>query len=119
MNGDRAAALERFVTGRYPAAGAAQSPPSCTPSRLPGGLRQLYRLAKQRPGALGTQNNILPEPLLHTDQLGEMLVFGAENQGGFFWSVLWTLDGLEADPTLWFCELDEEPIAEQEPLSGF
>lgn len=71
VNGDRAAALEQFVTGWYPAAGTAQSPPSCTPSRLPGGLSQLYRLAKQRPGALGTQNSILPEPLLHTDQLGE------------------------------------------------
>ncbi|MFF8798121.1 hypothetical protein [Streptomyces globisporus] len=118
VNGDRAAALEQFVTGWYPAAGATESP-SCSPSRLPGGLRQLYRLAQQRPGALGTQNSILPEPDLHTDHLGEMLVFGVENQGGFFWSLLWTLDGPEADPTVWFREFDEEPIAEQEPLSGF
>jgi hypothetical protein len=48
-----------------------------------------------------------------------MLVFGVESQGGFFWSLLWTLDGPEADPTVWFREFDEEPIAEQEPLSGF
>jgi hypothetical protein len=48
-----------------------------------------------------------------------MLVFGEENQGGFFWSLLWTLDGPEADPTVWFREYDEPPIAEQEPLSGF
>ncbi|MFD6464657.1 hypothetical protein [Streptomyces goshikiensis] len=61
----------------------------------------------------------MPEPDLHTDHLGEMLVFGVENQGGFFWSLLWTLDGAEADPTVWFREFDEEPIAEQEPLSGF
>ncbi|GGN96231.1 hypothetical protein GCM10011579_097460 [Streptomyces albiflavescens] len=48
-----------------------------------------------------------------------MLIFGEEDQGGFFWSLLWTLDGLEADPTVWFLEYDEPPIAEQEPLSGF
>jgi hypothetical protein len=119
LNGDRAAALEQFVTGWYPTADATESPTSDSSSRLPGGLRQLYRLAKQRPGALGTQNRILPEPDLHTDHLGEMLVFGVENQGGFFWSLLWTLEGPEADPTVWFREFDEEPIAEQEPLSGF
>ncbi|MFI1355252.1 hypothetical protein ACH4TV_17025 [Streptomyces sp. NPDC020898] len=119
VNGDRAAALEHFVTGWYPAAGTAESPSPGSPSRLPGGLRQLYRLAKQRPGALGTQNSILPERDLHTDHLGEMLVFGVENQGGFFWSLLWTLDGLETDPTVWFREFDEEPTAEQEQLSGF
>ncbi|MFE4256538.1 hypothetical protein ACFRU3_45415 [Streptomyces sp. NPDC056910] len=119
VNGDRAAALEQFVTGWYPAAGATEPPATCAPSRLPAGLRQLYRLAKQRPGALGTQNRILPGPDLHTDHLGEMLVFGVENQGGFLWSLLWTLDGPEADPTVWFREFDEEPIAEQEPLSGF
>ncbi|WP_393063410.1 hypothetical protein [Streptomyces sp. LN549] len=119
VNGDRAAALEQFVTGWYPAGDTTESPSTYSPSRLPGGLRQLYQLAKQRPGALGTQNSILPEPDLHTDHLGEMLVFGVENQGGFFWSLLWTLDGPEADPTVWFREFDEEPIAEQEPLSGF
>jgi hypothetical protein len=119
VNGDRAAALEQFVTGWYPAAGATEPPASCAPSRLPARLRQLHRLAKQRPGALGTQNRILPEPDMHTDHLGEMLVFGVESQGGFLWSLLWTLDGPEADPTVWFREFDEEPIAEQEPLSGF
>ncbi|MFH9575594.1 hypothetical protein ACH4MG_34280 [Streptomyces sp. NPDC017454] len=119
VNDDRAAALEQFVTGWYSAAGATEPPANRSSSRLPGGLRQLYRLAKQRPGALGTQNRILPESDLHTDHLGEMLVFGAENQGGFFWSLLWTLDGPEADPTVWFREFDEEPAAEQEPLSGF
>ncbi|MFJ7496831.1 hypothetical protein ACIQZB_37915 [Streptomyces sp. NPDC097727] len=121
VSDDRAAALEQFVTGWYPAVGAAESEPliSDSVSRLPGGLRQLYRLAKQRPGALGIQNRILPEPDLHTDPLGEMLVFGVENQGGFFWSLLWDLDGPEADPTVWFREFDEEPIAEQEPLGGF
>ncbi|MEV7297766.1 hypothetical protein AB0N79_40195 [Streptomyces microflavus] len=43
--------------------------------------------------------------------------FGAT--GGFFWSLPWTLDGPERDPTVWFREFGEEPIAEQEPLSGF
>lgn len=119
VNSDRAAALEQFVTGWYPTATATESPISNSASRLPGGLRQLYRLAKHRPAALGIQNRILPEPDLHTDHLGEMLVFGVENQGGFFWSLLWTLEGPEADPTVWFREFDEEQIAEQEPLSGF
>ncbi|MFE4826258.1 hypothetical protein [Streptomyces sp. NPDC056672] len=119
VNGDRAAALEQFVSGWYPTADATESLVSDSVSRLPGGLRQLYRLAKRRPGVLGIQNRILPEPDLHTDHVGEMLVFGVENQGGFFWSLLWTLEGPEADPTVWFREFDEEPIAEQEPLSGF
>ncbi|MFJ2021663.1 hypothetical protein [Streptomyces nodosus] len=131
VNGDRAAALEQFITGWYPATGATSGAPSGltsdateplpddSASRLPDGLRQLYRLAKQRPGALGTQNRILPEPNLRTDPLGEMLVFGVENQGGFFWSLPWDLDGPEADPTVWFREFDEQPIAEQEPLGGF
>ncbi|MFE2274155.1 hypothetical protein ACFXB4_33640 [Streptomyces lavendulae] len=121
VNGDRAAALEQFITGWYPGTGtdATEPPATSSSSCLPAGLRQLYRLAKRWPGALGAQNSILPESDLHTDHLGEMLVFGVENQGGFFWSLLWTLDGPEADPTVWFREFDEEPIAEQEPLSGF
>ncbi|GGQ38108.1 hypothetical protein GCM10010266_71780 [Streptomyces griseomycini] len=119
VNDDRAAALEQFVTGWYPTADVTESLISGSASRLPAGLRQLYRLAKQRPGALGIQNRILPEPDLHTDHLGEMLVFGVENQGGFFWSLLWTHEEPEADPTVWFREFDEKPIAEQEPLSGF
>lgn len=119
VNGDRAAALEQFITGWYPDTDPTERPATGSPSSLPDGLRHLYRLAKQRPCALGTQNRILPESELHTDHLGEMLVFGVENQGGFFWSLLWTLDGPEADPTVWFREFDEEPIAEQEPLSGF
>jgi hypothetical protein len=80
---------------------------------------QLYRLAQHRPRCLGVQNRILPVAKHQTDPKGEMLVFGEENQGGFFWSLLWTLDGPEADPTVWFREYDEPPIAEQEPLSGF
>ncbi|MFF3937452.1 hypothetical protein [Streptomyces phaeofaciens] len=40
-----------------------------------------------------------------------MLVFGVENQGGFGWSLLWTLDAGETDPTVWFCDDSEKPIA--------
>ncbi|MFK0201763.1 hypothetical protein [Streptomyces lavendulae] len=111
VNGDRAAALEQFITGWYPGTGtdATEPPATSSSSCLPAGLRQLYQLAKQWPGALGAQNGILPELDLHADHLGEMLVFGVENQGGFFWSLLWTLDGPEADPTVWFREFDEEP----------
>ncbi|MFE5140675.1 hypothetical protein ACFRDV_23845 [Streptomyces fagopyri] len=65
------------------------------------------------------QNRILPVAKHQTDPKGEMLVFGEENQGGFFWSLLWTLDGPDADPIVWFRAYDEPPIAEQEPLSGF
>ncbi|WOX12158.1 hypothetical protein [Streptomyces sp. N50] len=35
-----------------------------------------------------------------------MLVFGEENQGGLLWSLLCTLDGPGADPTVWFREDD-------------
>ncbi|MFG2985420.1 hypothetical protein ACGFYQ_29870 [Streptomyces sp. NPDC048258] len=124
VNGDRAAALKEFITGWYPAPTEADTeeagpPTTRTASYLPDGLRQLYRLAERRPGVLGVQNRILPETRLHTDLRGEMRIFGDESQGGFFWSLLWTLDEPEVDPTVWFGEFDEEPIAEQEPLSGF
>jgi hypothetical protein len=121
VNGNRAVALEQFVTGWYPTesevpeAPAAQSPVL----DLPDGLRHFYRLAQHRPRSLGAQNRILPAWRRRTDPRGEMLVFGEETQGGFFWSLLWTLDGSEADPTVWFREYDEPPVAEQEPLSGF
>ncbi|MFJ7207041.1 hypothetical protein ACIQWR_26350 [Streptomyces sp. NPDC098789] len=122
VNGDRAAALERFLTGWYPTdgeAGAVASSRTHAVSALPAGLRQLYRLAERRPAVLGGQNAILPESSRRTDQLGEMRVVADESQGGFCWSLLWTLEGPEADPTVWFREFTEEPIAEQEPLSGF
>lgn len=121
VNGDRAAALEQFITGWYPAASPAPEPPSerAHAFGLPDGLRRFYRLAQHRPRSLGVQNRILPSSACGTDPSGEMLVFGEENQGGFFWSLLWTLDGPETDPAVWFCEYDEPPIAEQEPLSGF
>ncbi|KAF5994043.1 hypothetical protein [Streptomyces sp. WAC00263] len=121
VNGDRASALEQFITGWYPAASeTAELPPvQVPPLDLPDGLGQFYRLAQHRPRCLGVQNRVLPLSKLRTDPTGEMLVFGLENQGGFFWSLLWTLDGPDADPTVWFREYDEPPIAEQEPLSGF
>ncbi len=121
VNGDRASALEQFIAGWYPATSETPEPPSAqAPGRdLPDGLRQFYQLAQHRPGSLGAQNRILPASERQTDPRGEMLVFGEENQRCFFWSLLWTLDGLETDPTVWFREHDEPPIAEQEPLSGF
>lgn len=121
VNGDRAAALEQFITGWYPA-GAADRQSVQVPqpsSMLPGGLKQLFRLAEQRPGVLGVQNRLLTDLVTTTDHQGEMRVFGEENQGGFFWALLWTLDDPETDPTVWFREYNEPPIAEQEPLSGF
>ncbi|MCG8969075.1 hypothetical protein [Streptomyces sp. CL12-4] len=121
VDGDRAAALEQLVTGWYPAAG---QPPHPSPGpagalSLPAGLQQLYRLAEQRPNVLGHHNHILPWHEVLTDHLGELLIFGAENQGCFYWGLPWTLDEPEDDPTVWYREFDETPIAEQEPLSGF
>ncbi|MFJ4686976.1 hypothetical protein [Streptomyces sp. NPDC088789] len=120
VEGDRAAALERFVIGWYPADGPVTAgSPSAPTGALPAGLRQFYRLAEARPQVLGVQNGILPGPDLRTTRLGKMLVFGTENQGGFDWCLRWPPDGSEADPAVWFLEPDEEPVAEQEPLSGF
>ncbi|MFF6994511.1 hypothetical protein ACFY93_06050 [Streptomyces sp. NPDC008313] len=121
LDGRRGSALEQFVTGWYPAESETVAPPSAPvpPVDLPDGLRQFYRLGQHRPRCLGVQNRVLPLSKLHTDAMGEMLVFGEENQGCFLWSLLWTLEGSEADPTVWFSEDDEPLIAEQEPLSGF
>lgn len=120
VNGDRAVALEQFVTGWYPTTDTADTPSAGLPlAPIPSGLRQLYRLAVQRPAALGVQNSICPESALRTDDRGEMLVFGVENQGCFVWSLSWPLGGGETDPTVWFCDDSEGPIAEQEALSGF
>ncbi|MGP4090580.1 hypothetical protein [Streptomyces sp. KR55] len=121
VNGNRASALEQFITGWYPAMSEEAGPPSVQAPALdlPDGLRQFYQLAEHHPGCRGAQNRILPASKRRTDPRGEMLVFGEENQGGFFWALLWTLDGPETDPTVWFREYDEPPIAEQEPLSGF
>ncbi|MFF8884074.1 hypothetical protein [Streptomyces flaveolus] len=125
VDGDRAAALEQFVTGWYPAADQPQPQPRhpssapAGPRSLPGRLQQLYLLAEQRPVVLGRHNHILPWHEVSTDLLGELLVFGAENQGGFYWGLPWILDEPQDDPDVWFCVFDEKPIAEQEPLSGF
>jgi hypothetical protein len=121
VNGDRVTGLEQFITSWYPAASGSPEPPSgqVTATDLPDALQRFYQLAQHHPRSLGAQNRILPASSCRTDPHGEMLVFGEENQGGFFWSLLWTLDGPETDPVVWFCECDEPPIAEQEPLSGF
>ncbi|MEU8777180.1 hypothetical protein [Streptomyces sp. NPDC048606] len=123
VNGDRAAALEEFVTTWYPAGTESDHDAAHPTPPLPPALRHLHRLARQRPAALGAQNRILPGSDPRTDPLGEMIVFGVENQGGFFWSLLWTLDAPDlapdVDPTVWFRCHDEPPIAEREPLSGF
>ncbi|MFE1203674.1 hypothetical protein ACFW5V_18500 [Streptomyces sp. NPDC058762] len=121
VNEDRSAALEQFVTGWYPAAGQPPSPPSVPAGSrsLPDGLQQLYLLAEQRPDALGRHNHILPWHEVRSDPLGELLVFGVENQGCFYWGLPWTWDEPEDDPTVWFREYDDKPVTEQEPLSGF
>ncbi|MER5990551.1 hypothetical protein [Streptomyces viridosporus] len=120
VNGNRATALEQFITGWYPTLSEAPEPPSVQPPALdlPEGLRHFYHLAQRHPSSLGVQNRIFPASELRTDPNG-MLVLGEENQGGFVWSLQRTPDGSESDPTVWFRGYDEPPVAEQEPLSGF
>ncbi|WP_431959113.1 hypothetical protein [Actinacidiphila sp. bgisy160] len=65
------------------------------------------------------QNYIVQDPGRETDICGDMRVFGVENQGCFYWSLLWSLGEPEGDPTVWYREDAEPPIAELEPLSGF
>ncbi|MEV5644920.1 hypothetical protein AB0L67_33045 [Streptomyces flaveolus] len=64
VNGDRAAALEQFVTGWYPAADQPQPRhPSSAPAgsrSLPGRLQQLYLLAEQRPVCSDTTTTSCP-----------------------------------------------------------
>ncbi|MFJ3221782.1 hypothetical protein ACIPJS_00245 [Streptomyces sp. NPDC086783] len=119
-NGNRATALEQFITGWYPAMSKAPEGPSLqAPTlELPEGLRHFYDLARRHPASLGVQNRIIPASNLWVDPNG-LIVFGEENQGGFVWSLPLTPDGPEADPTVWFRGYDEPPIAEQESLSGF
>ncbi|MER6106602.1 hypothetical protein [Streptomyces hirsutus] len=120
VNGNRATALEQFITGWYPVMSEAPETPSVQAStlNLPEGLRHFYHLARRHPGSLGVQNRIIPASKLRTDP-NETIIFGEENQGGFVWSLPRRPDGSEADPTVWFQEHGEPPIAEQEPLSGF
>ncbi|WUD77793.1 hypothetical protein OG937_41835 [Streptomyces sp. NBC_00510] len=121
VNGDRALALERFVTGWYPATDGAAKPPFVPggSTDLPTALTQLYRLAVRRPGVLGVQNRIVEDPRRETDRCGDMRVIGVENQGGFHWSTPWTPGEPEDDPTVWYRVHDEPPVAERELLSGF
>lgn len=121
VNGDRALALERFVTGWYPVTAGDGEPPFVRGCRadLPGALAQLHRLAVRRPGVLGVQNRMVEDPGRETDRCGDMRVIGVENQGGFHWSTLWRPGESEDDPTVWHRVDDEPPVAENEPLSGF
>ncbi|MCX5526192.1 hypothetical protein OG342_25620 [Streptomyces bobili] len=120
VNGNRATALEQFITGWYPTMSEALEPPSVPALTLdlPEGLRHFYHLSRRHPNSLGVQNRIFSTPKLRTDPNG-MIIFGEENQGGFVWALPRTLDGLGSDPTVWFQGYGEPLIAEQEPLSGF
>lgn len=119
VNGDRAAALEAFLTGWYPPAGDDERPGLDASPHLPRALSRLYGIAARRPGVLGVQNRLLPEPETVSDRLGESLVLGVENQGGFVWALRGTKEEPGSDPTVWFRVGDGEPVAEEEPLSGF
>ncbi|MEU3600915.1 hypothetical protein ABZ714_19655 [Streptomyces sp. NPDC006798] len=117
VGGDRATALELFITGWHPVGVRTSEPLPVSTAALPVGLRRFHRLAEERPEVLGVQNGILPVPVSRPTSFGDMLVFGTENQGCFDWAVR-PGDGAE-DPVVWFLDPDEEPVAEYEPLSGF
>ncbi|PWI11436.1 hypothetical protein DIZ27_05160 [Streptomyces sp. NWU339] len=120
VNGDRAKALELFVTAWHPVENPEETlrPEASVPS-LPTALRHFYRLAVGRPQVLGRQNHIRPAGILRVDDAGEMIILGHENQGGFRWLLRWTLDDSEPDPTVWYDEDGETLVPEAEPLSGF
>jgi hypothetical protein len=108
---DPVAAMREFLLGWYP--GPAEVAP--VPADLPTPLAELYAVAAGRPDALGTQNGLFPPGQLYTDPDEGLLVFGAENQGGFRWMI----DPAEDDPAVWLVHERTAPVAEREPLSGF
>ncbi|SHJ85647.1 hypothetical protein SAMN05421803_110161 [Nocardiopsis flavescens] len=106
-------ALEEFAAGWYPA----ERPPGTGAyPGLPGPLARFHRLAAARPRLLGGQNRLLPP---HGSGGGAVHVLGEENQGVFSWELRRTAEGFGDDPVVWFSVEGEEPVAEQEPLSGF
>ncbi|MFI1911491.1 hypothetical protein ACH444_37410 [Streptomyces microflavus] len=119
VNADPVRALELFVTGWYTAAEAPR-PASKVFVPVPHALAEFYRLARERPAILGCQNRILPQPEQSAGSDGGHTVIGAENQGGFHWSVLWSADSAESDPAVWVTvDGRSQPRAEHESLSGF
>ncbi|MFI6938521.1 hypothetical protein ACIBI4_04555 [Streptomyces sp. NPDC050418] len=117
VNSDRGAALKEFTTAWHSTTVVAATASGPFHADLPQPLRDFYRLAQQRPAALGVQNYILPPSKIRAD--GEFLTFGFENQGCFDWSLRWMPGEPQADPTVWFRADNDNPVAEQEPLSGF
>ncbi|MFD3466296.1 hypothetical protein ACFWWM_08000 [Streptomyces sp. NPDC058682] len=110
-------ALELFVTSWYPNK-AEPRPAAAIPGSVPPALAGFYRLAEKHPAILGGQNFLAPPAELTTDERAERLIFGTENQGGWEWSIPWDLDAADTDPEVWLTE-EDEPVPEQEPLSGF
>lgn len=108
---DRVAAMREFLLDWYP--GPAEVP--APPADVPAPLAELYAIAAGRPAAMGTQNSLYPPEQLRTDPDEGLLVFGAENQGGFTWMI----DPAEDDPAVWLVWQGLAPVAEREPLSGF
>jgi hypothetical protein len=109
---DPITALQDFVTAWY-----ADVPPATdttnTPDRpLPEPLLAFYRVAAGRQEVLGQFNRILCADELE-DEANGLVLFGAENQGGFYMLI----DPTEADPTVHYDGLEAEQ--EREPLSGF
>ncbi|MDQ7910003.1 hypothetical protein RB614_36450 [Phytohabitans sp. ZYX-F-186] len=115
LPGDRVAALRTFLTGWFPALRTVAGLPVGARTRVPAALAAFYWLAHHHPALLGSQNRILPAHELHVDQHDGRLVFGAENQGVF----QWTLDQGPDDPVVWMVDGHDGPVAMAEPLSGF
>ncbi|MDT0330868.1 hypothetical protein [Nocardiopsis lambiniae] len=114
---DPVRALEEFAADRYPAEA---GPGPEVPSDLPEPLRRFHRLAATRPELLGGQNFLRPAGgPAQEDEEDAGYVIGRENQGVFHWTLRREEDGFGEDPTVWFQRDGEEPVPEEEPLSGF
>lgn len=110
---DRIAAMRGFLATWYPGLDMA----GAVVPGVPAALAALYAVAAGRPEVLGTQNEILAPDKLRTDPDEGLLVFGAENQGNFWWMI----DPAEEDPVVWRVPPGGGggPVAERERLSGF
>ncbi|WP_344668263.1 hypothetical protein [Catenulispora yoronensis] len=112
---DPTAALQDFVSGWIPET--AEDLGDFLPHQwdIPAPLAGFFRLARKRPVLLGRQNFITRPDEWAEGERG-LVAFGHENQGSFDW----LFDPAQADPDVWFHDLDGERLSrEHEPMSGF
>ncbi|MEV4533878.1 hypothetical protein AB0J82_08600 [Asanoa sp. NPDC049518] len=105
--------MHAFVAEWY--ADVPPSSPFVMVAPLPRPLLEFYRAARGRQQVLGEQNRIFsPEEIYPSDD-GPGIVIGSENQGVFRLRV----DPSADDPSVWYLDPFDSPVAERVPLSGF